>query len=109
LPERRKILRKVSELKVKTQIPFILNVINACEEAEKMDFLVKLTAAWMEKRLDDVDYRRLVLMMERTPYDDLLYLEKLFEKQQIELRSMIGESLLTNGWLTAESIALCNK
>lgn len=65
---------------MKTQIPFILNVINACEEEEKMDFLVKLTATWMEKRLDDVDYRRLVLMMERPPYDDLLYLEKLFEK-----------------------------
>lgn len=106
LSERQKILQKVSELKVKTQIPFILNVINTCEEEEKMDFLVKLTAAWMEERLDDVDYRRLALMMEQTPYADLLYLEKLFEKQQIELHSMIDESLIRNGWLIADGIAL---
>ena len=71
-----------------------------------MDFLVKLTAAWMEERLDDVDYRRLALMMEQTPYADLLYLEKLFEKQQIELHSMIDESLIRNGWLIADGIAL---
>ena len=84
----------------------LTGAINAYEEEEKMDFLVKLTAAWMEARLDDVDYRRLALMMEQTPYNDLLYLEKLFEKQQIELRSMIDESLITNGWLTADGIAL---
>lgn len=106
LPERKKIIRNVSKLKVKTYTPFILNVINACEEEEKMDFLVKLTAAWMEKRLDDADYRRLALMMERTPYDDMIYLKRLFEKQHIELRSVMEESLLANGWLNADSVAL---
>ena len=105
LPERQKIMRNVSKLKVKTYTPFILNVINACEEEEKMDFLVKLTAAWMEKRLDDADYRRLALMMERTPYDDMIYLKGLFEKQHIELRSVMEESLLANGWLNADSVA----
>lgn len=70
---------KVSKLKVKTYTPFILNVINACEEEEKMDFLVKLTAAWMEEWLDDADYRRLSLMMERTPYNDMIYLKGLLK------------------------------
>lgn len=105
LPERQKIMRNVSELKVKTYTPFILNVINACEEEEKMDFLVKLTAAWMEERLDDADYRRLALMMERTPYDDMIYLKGLL-KNSIELRSVMDESLFANGWLNADSVAL---
>ena len=104
--EDRHFLQKVSKLEVEKQIPFILNVINACEEEEKMDFLVKLTEAWMEKNLEDASYHRLTLMMERTPYDDLTYLEKLFEKQQIELRSVEDESLLANGWLTADGVAL---
>ncbi len=71
-----------------------------------MDSLVKLTEGWLEERLDDATYRRLALMMERTPYDDLLYLKSLFKKRHIELRSMVDESLLANGWLTADSVAL---
>ena len=104
--ERREILQHVSESKAKAQIPFILNVINVCEEEEKMDFLVTLTEAWMEERLDNVDYRRLAMMMERTPYGDLIHLKGLFEKQTIELRSVKDESLLTNGWLSSDNVAL---
>ena len=76
LNKRQYYIKKLGSKAINKENIFILNVINRIEDEDKLDFLVKLFAARLDTEIDDdCEYRRLVIMVDRTMFADLIYLK----------------------------------
>ena len=82
---------------------FILNVINRIEDEDKLDFLVKLFAARLDTKIDDdCEYRRLVIMVDRTMFSDLIYLKENITTEPVALSHPSEYGLAASGLLTVK-------
>ena len=78
---------------------FILGVLNKIEELSKIKILLTLFEAKMDGVIDDETYRRLMLLVDRTMYSDLLYLKANITDDPIVIENDAEQGLLANGWL----------
>lgn len=73
--KRKKYAAKVGKPGLNKDSVFILGVLNKIEELSKIKILLTLFEAKMDGLIDDETYRRLMLLVDRTMYSDLLYLK----------------------------------
>lgn len=78
---------------------FILNSINRVEEEEKIPFFVKLLDARIDGRIDGNEYRRLTILVDRTMYTDLVYLEHHITADPVALCTDSDYGLVASGLL----------
>lgn len=103
LNKRQRYIKKLGSEAINKENIFILNVINRIEDEEKLDFLVKLCAARLDTKIDDdYEYRRLVIMVDRTMFSDLIYLEENITTEPIALSHPSEDGLVASGLLTVK-------
>lgn len=99
LDKRQKYLNILGHKKFREESYFILNVINRIEEEDKIPFLVKLLEARTENVIDSFEYRRLTILIDRTLYEDLLYLEHNITADPVALCTTSDFGLVSSGLL----------
>lgn len=99
IDERESYLRKVGKKSFNKDSAFILEIINRIEEEDKIDILLKLLEAKIYGEIDNVTYRRLVLMASHTLYNDLIYLKQDIRSDNFIITTDEQEGLLGNGWI----------
>lgn len=83
---------------------FILNVINRIEENDKIDFLLRLLESKLNSEIDDTTYRRLMVLVDRTLYCDLLYLKDHITGNPIEIRENEEFGLAASGLISSDGL-----
>ncbi|MBR1892027.1 MAG: hypothetical protein IJ815_00610, partial [Lachnospiraceae bacterium] len=76
LGKRQSYLKRTEEISRKKETLFILNVLNKIEDTDKIYMTVRLLEAKMDGEIDDITYRRLLIMTGDTLYSDLLYMRE---------------------------------
>lgn len=103
LNKRQYYIKKLGSKAINKENIFILNVINRIEDEDKLDFLVKLFAARLDTEIDDdCEYRRLVIMVDRTMFADLIYLKENITTEPIALSHPSEYGLAASGLLTVK-------
>ena len=74
-------------------------VIQKIEEKEKIPFLLKLLEAQMYNIIDLTEYRRLMILVDRTLYSDLLYLKDHITADPVALHNEADYGLAASGLL----------
>lgn len=97
--KREKYAAKVGKPGLNKDSVFILGVLNKIEELSKIKILLTLFEAKMDGVIDDETYRRLMLLVDRTMYSDLLYLKANITDDPIVIENDAEQGLLANGWL----------
>lgn len=97
--KREKYAAKVGKPGLNKDSVFILGVLNKIEELSKIKILLALFEAKMDELIDDETYRRLMLLVDRTMYADLLYLKANVTDEPIVIANDAEQGLLANGWL----------
>lgn len=97
--KREKYAAKVGKPGLNKDSVFILGVLNKIEELSKIKILLTLFEAKMDGLIDDETYRRLMLLVDRTMYSDLLYLKTNITDDPIVIENDAEQGLLANGWL----------
>lgn len=97
--KREKYAAKVGKPGLNKDSVFILGVLNKIEELSKIKILLTLFEAKMDGLIDDETYRRIMLLVDRTMYSDLLYLKANITDDPIVIENDAEQGLLANGWL----------
>ena len=97
--KREKYAVKVGKPGLNKDSVFILGVLNKIEELSKIKILLTLFETKMDGLIDDETYRRLMLLVDRTMYSDLLYLRANITDDPIVIENDAEQGLLANGWL----------
>lgn len=105
LEKRQRLIKKIGHKKFKAESYFILNSINRIEEEEKIPFLNKLLEAQADGIIDLSEYRRLTILVDRTLYSDLLYLEHSITADPVALRTDSDFGLQASGLLVTAGTA----
>ena len=98
--KRKKYASKVGKPGLNKDSVFILGVLNKIEELSKIKILLALFEYKMDGIINDETYRRLMLMVDRTMYSDLLYLKSNITDESIVIENDAEQGLLGNGWLS---------
>ena len=99
LEKRQKYIRMLGRDKFNKESVIVLNIINRIEEEDKLPFLLKILEAKMDGIIDDNEYRRLMVLTDRTLYSDLLYLKDNITADPIMLRCDSDYGLVASGLL----------
>lgn len=99
LEKRQKYLAELGKEKYNRDGAFLLNVIQKIEEEEKVPLLPKLLEAKYDGRIDDVEYRRLVILTGKIMYSDLLYLKDHITADPVALKNDADYGLAASGLL----------
>ena len=83
---------------------FVLNIINRIEENDKIDFLLRLLESKLDGEIDDTTYRRLMVLVDRTLYSDLLYLKDHVTKRPIEIGEREEFGLVASGLISSDGL-----
>lgn len=99
LKEREKFVNLLSKHETNKDGVLMLDIINKIEEETKIDFLIKLFEARVNGIIDDKMWKRLIVMVNRTMYDDILYLQTQTLDTDFQPDSLNNEilGLMTNG------------
>lgn len=97
--KRKKYAEKVGKPGLNKDSVFILGVLNKIEEVSKIKILLALFEAKMDEVINDETYRRLMLLVDRTMYSDLMYLKTNVTDTPIVIENDAEQGLLANGWL----------
>ena len=92
-------IKKLSSKEVNRNSVFVLNVINIIEEESKIPLLVSLFRAELFGLINDEQYRRLTIMVDRTLHSDLDYLQAHLTHDEFHIKNDAEQGLLSNGWL----------
>lgn len=101
LEKRQKYVLQLGKDKFNKESVFVLNVINRIEETEKISLFLKLLSAKMDGILTDTEYRRLMILTDRTLYSDLLYLKDNITADPVRLNTDSDYGLVASGLLVA--------
>ena len=97
-------VRKLGKEKFNREGVFILNVLNRIEENEKIDFMLRLLERRLDETLDDTTYRRLMVLIDRTLYTDLLYLKDHVTDRPIEISEAEEFGLVSSGLISSDGL-----
>ena len=104
--KRKKYVAKVGKKALNKDSVFILGILNKIEELSKIDILIKLFEAKIDEEIDDQTYRRMMLLVDRTMFSDILFLKKNICNDTIKVTSVEEENLLATGWLIFDGIGI---
>lgn len=93
---------KASIIKAKSETYFIFNIIQNIEEEEKIPHLAIILSNYLSQNINQSQYRRLSLLVQRTFSEDLDYLTKHYSELSAEsfpLSDSHRQGLLSSGWL----------
>lgn len=99
IEKRQAFIQKLGRHKFNQESYFILNSINRIEEEEKIPFLLKLLEARTDGIIDEGEYRRLTILVDRTMYNDLVYLEHHITADPVALSTDSDYGLVASGLL----------
>lgn len=99
IEKRQAFIQKLGHHKFNQESYFILNSINRIEEEEKIPFLVKLLDARTDGIIDADEYRRLTILVDRTMYSDLVYLQHHITSNPVALSTDSDYGLVASGLL----------
>ena len=97
--KRQKYLKKLGKEKLNKESVFILSVLNRIEENEKIPFFIKLLDVKMDNEIDENEYRRLMIMVDRTMYSDLLCLKDDITNEPVKLEYDFHYGFVASGLL----------
>ena len=100
LEKRKKYIDLLGKDKSNKESVFVLNILNRIEENEKIDFFLKLLSAKMDGVINDDEYRRFMILTDRTMQFDLLYLKDNITKNPVKLDTYSDYGLVSSGLLT---------
>lgn len=101
LEKRQKYMKLLGKKKFNKESVFVLNVINRIEENEKIPLFISLLNAKMDGYIDDNEYHRLMILTDRTMYNDLLYLKNNITEDPVRLNTDSDYGLVSSGLLVA--------
>ena len=104
LEKRRRYIELLGKDKFNKESVFVLTVLNRIEEHEKIDLFLKLLSAKMYNIITDDEYRRFMILTDRTLYYDLLYLKDNLTDNPIKLETDSDYGLVSSGLLTTAGI-----
>lgn len=104
LPEKKRLkfadeIEGMDDKKKEMAASFILNALNNTEEEEKLGTLAKVLIVRLEGKIDDDMYRRWITMVDRTLYNDLLYMRDNLTNDCFLLKNDHEEGLQNGGWI----------
>ena len=99
LEKRQRYMKILGREKFTQESVFILNVINRIEEEDKLPLLIKLLDARSGEEINEEEYRRLTVMVDRTLYNDLLYLGQNITADPVALITDSDYGLAASGLL----------
>ena len=82
----------------------MLEIINQIEEQEKVLYIAKIFKARVEGKLGDIEYRRMLVYVNKTLYLDLNYMIDNIANRDVLLNTIEYEELYRNGWLNLAPI-----
>ena len=97
-------VRELGKEKFNREGVFILNVLNRIEENEKIDFMLRLLERRLDETFDDTTYRRLMVLIDRTLYTDLLYLKDHVTDRPIEISEAEEFGLVSSGLISSDGL-----
>lgn len=97
-------VRELGKEKFNREGVFILNVLNRIEENEKIDFMLRLLERRLDETLDDTTYRRLMVLIDRTLYTDLLYLKDHVTDRPNEISEAEEFGLVSSGLISSDGL-----
>ena len=98
--KRKKYAAKVGKAGLNKDSVFILGILNKIEELSKINIMINLFEHKMDEMIDDETYRRLMIIVDRTMFSDLLYLKSNITEEPIVISNDAEQGLLSNGWLS---------
>lgn len=98
--KRESYIKKVGKKGLNKDSVLILGLLNKIEELEKIELFLALFEAMIDEMISNETYRRLMLLVDRTMYADIEYLQKNISDDLITIETEEQEGLLANGWLT---------
>lgn len=104
--KRKKYVAKVGKKALNKDSVFILGILNKIEELSKIDILIKLFEAKIDEKIDDPTYRRMMLLVDRTMFSDILFLKDNICNDDIKITFVEEENLLATGWLIFDGIGI---
>lgn len=102
--KREKYIQMLGKEKFNREGVFVLNIINRIEENDKIDFLLRLLESKLDGEIDDTTYRRLMVLVDRTLYSDLLYLKDHVTKRPIEIGEREEFGLVASGLISSDGL-----
>ena len=102
--KREKYIQMLGKEKFNREGGFVLNIINRIEENDKIDFLLRLLESKLDGEIDDTTYRRLMVLVDRTLYSDLLYLKDHVTKRPIEIGEREEFGLVASGLISSDGL-----
>lgn len=102
--KREKYIQILGKEKFNREGVFVLNIINRIEENDKIDFLLRLLESKLDGEIDDTTYRRLMVLVDRTLYSDLLYLKDHVTKRPIEIGEREEFGLVASGLISSDGL-----
>ena len=106
IEKREKYIKLVGSKKVNKDNTFVLNMVNRVEEEEKIAFFVALWAAKLDHVIDDPEYRRLMILVDRTLYSDLLYMRDHITENPVPLKTTSDFGLVSSGILISAGLGV---
>lgn len=99
-----KYINKIGREKIKRESFILLEIINQIEEQEKVLYIAKIFKARVEGKLGDIEYRRMLVYVNKTLYLDLNYMIDNIANRDVLLNTIEYEELYRNGWLNLAPI-----
>lgn len=94
-----KYIKHLGDKKIKKESYILLEIIERIEEEEKISFIVDIFKARVEMKLNDIEYRRMLIYVSQTLYADLEYMRKSIKDDEILVDREELEGLYKGGWL----------
>lgn len=106
IEKRKKYIELVGSEKINKDNIFVLNMVNRVEETEKIEFFVTLWTAKLDQVIDDSEYRRLMILVDRTLYSDLLYMRDHITEDPVPLKTTSDFGLVSSGILISAGLGV---
>lgn len=108
MDKREAYVKRVGKESLNQDSVFVLGMLNRTEELAKISIFLTLFEAKLSERIDDQAYRRMMLLVDRTMYSDILFLRDNITDSLIKITSEEEENLLATGWLIYEGMGIGN-
>ena len=95
-------IKWIGKAKAKHETYALLDILSRIEEDEKIEFFTKVFKEFIQGHLSQQEYRRLIVYINRTMYEELEYMRANITREPVSFNSEL-EDLIVNGWLILSS------
>lgn len=106
IAERKEFVERIGKDKLNAEANFILGIVQNTEEEEKFAFYSSIFRARVYEEIDDSMFRRLMILVARTLYYDLVFLLQNYTDGSVSLDCTADQGLVSAGWLQYEGMSI---